>query len=359
MKILVTGAAGFIGSYVSRALIWRGDSVIGLDNFSDYYPRKCKEFNVDLVQMSCGQEPENNKKEDLNPVFEKISQYYPNKTSTNPGDFTFYEADIVDDKKMNEIFEKENFDAVIHLAAMAGVPYSIKNPQLYAKVNVDGTVNLLNACKQFGVKKFVFGSSSSVYGNREDKKVTEEDNVMKAVSPYGATKVAGEVICHAISEVYGINIVVDRIFGPIYGPLQRTYGMFMQRAINYVYNDKELEIYGRKGLDSAKDSTYIDDQVDGIIKCLDHSTKFDVFNIGTANPQTIREWMTLIEKHFGKPVKYKLIDADKGDVASSADISKAKKLLDYEPEMDLDEGVRRQVEVFKLMPEWYKTLSEV
>lgn len=359
MKILVTGAAGFIGSYVSRALIWRGDNVVGLDNFNDYYPRKCKEFNVDLISLSAQQDPKNNEKSVLTPVYEKISQYYPEKISSSIGSFSFYEADIVNDKSITEIFKKEKFDAVIHLAAMAGVPYSIKNPQLYAKVNVDGTVNLLNACKEFAVKKLVFGSSSSVYGNRDDKKVTEEDDVMKAVSPYGATKVAGEVICHAASEVYGIDIVVDRIFGPIYGPLQRTYGMFMQRAINYVYNDKELSIYGRKGLDSAKDSTYIADQVDGILKCLDYQTKFDVFNIGTSDPQKIRTWLEYIEKHFGKSAKYKLVEVDKGDVASSSDISKAKKLLKYEPKMKLDEGVRRQIEVFKLMPEWYKTLSEV
>jgi len=359
MKILVTGAAGFIGSYVARALIWRGDDVVGLDNFNDYYPRKCKEFNVDLVCLSAGLETKNNEKSIVAPVFEKLKEFYPEKISDKTGNFTFYEADIVDDKTINEIFEKEKVDAVIHLAAMAGVPYSLKNPQLYAKVNVDGTVNLLSACNQFGVKKFVFASSSSVYGNRDDKKVTEEDDVMKAVSPYGATKVAGEVICHAISSVYGIDIVVDRIFGPIYGPLQRTYGMFMQRAINFVNNDKELSIYGRKGLESAKDSTYIDDQVSGILKCLGYDTRFDVFNIGTSDPQTIGTWIKSIEKHFGKSVKYKLVEVDKGDVASSSDISKAKKLLGYEPKMKLDEGVRRQVEVFKLMPEWYKTLSEV
>jgi UDP-glucuronate 4-epimerase len=359
MKIIVTGAAGFIGSYVARALIWRGDDVVGLDNFNDYYPRKCKEFNVDLVSLSANQEPTNNKKEVLAPVYEKIQNYYPERLTEKIGKFTFYEADIVDDKAINEIFEKEKIDAVVHLAAMAGVPYSLKNPQLYARVNVDGTVNLLSACKQFDVKKFVFASSSSVYGNRDDKKVTEEDDVMKAVSPYGATKVAGEVICHAISAVYGIDIVVDRIFGPIYGPLQRTYGMFMQRAINFVNNDKELQIYGRKGLESAKDSTYIDDQVAGILKCLDYQTRFDVFNIGTSDPQTIGTWINSIEKHFGKKVKYSLVEVDKGDVASSSDISKAKRLLGYAPKMVLDEGVRRQVEVFKLMPEWYKTLSEV
>ncbi len=359
MKILVTGAAGFIGSYVARALIWRGDEVVGLDNFHGYYPRVCKEFNVDLIRMSAGKRPKNNPRKDVVNVYQKIKEYYSGKIKRKPGKFTFYEADIIDYNTMREIFKKEKFDAIVHLAAMAGVPLSVKNPKYYTKANVMGTVNLLDACREFGVKKFVFGSSSSVYGHREDKKVTEEDTVMRVVSPYGATKVAGEVLCHAASAVYGINVVVDRIFGPIYGPLQRTYGMFMQRAINYTHNDREISIYGKKGLRSAKDSTYIDDQVDGLIKCLDYDTKFDVFNIGTSNPQSIATWIKMIEKHFKKPVKYKIADVDKGDVASSADISKAKRILKYRPKMRLSEGVRRQIEVFKLMPGWYKTLSEV
>lgn len=359
MKVLVTGAAGFIGSYVSRALLWRGDNVVGLDNFHEYYPRKCKEFNVDLILMSAGRAPKNNPKKDLEKVYEKLVKYYPGQIKSKPGKFTFYEADIIDETAILQIFKKGKFDAVIHLAAMAGVPLSVKNPKYYTKVNVFGTINLLDACREFKVKKFVFGSSSSVYGHREDKKVSEEDTVMKAVSPYGATKVAGEVLCHAASAVYGIDVVIDRIFGPIYGPLQRTYGMFIQRAINFLHNQKEVSIWGRKGLESAKDSTYIDDQVDGIIKCLDYKTRFEVFNIGTSDPQSIKVWIKWIEKYFGMKMNYKIVEVDKGDVASSADISKAQKTLKYRPIMNLGEGIRRQIEVFKLMPEWYKTLSEV
>jgi UDP-glucuronate 4-epimerase len=248
---------------------------------------------------------------------------------------------------------------VIHLAAWAGVPRSIEKPAIYANVNVVGTVNLLEACRNYGVKKFIFGSSSSVYGDRSGATVKEEDDVLHAVSPYGATKVAGEVLCHAASVVYDINIIVNRIFGPIYGPLQRTYGMFMQRAINYAYNEKELSIYGSKGMETAKDSTYIDDQVDGFLRMLDFATKFEVFNIGTANPRPIKDWINLVEKELGMPVKYKLVEADKGDVASSANIDKAKKLLGYEPKVNLEEGIKRQIEIFKLMPEWYKKMEIV
>ena len=170
---------------------------------------------------------------------------------------------------------------------------------------------------------------------------------------------AGEVLCHSAAIVYGLPIIIDRIFGPIYGPLQRPHGMLMQRAINYTYNNKKVQIYGRKGMDSAKDSTYIDDQVNGLLLCLDHQAVFDIFNIGTSDPKSIRDWFNAVEKAMSKPVPYEIVDVDKGDVAASADIAKAKTVLGYKPEMTLEEGVRRQVEVFNLMPEWYKTLPNV
>lgn len=356
MKVLVTGGAGFIGSYVARALIRRGDDVVSLDNFNEYYPRKCKQFNVDLVSRLVGL-PIETSVEELQPVFDKMESYYS--ASEKKGFFKFYEADITDAEKMNEIFQDNKIDAVIHLAAWGGVPMSIQKPVIYANVNVVGTVNLLDACRNFGVKKFIFASSSSVYGHHDGKKVTEEDDVMHAVSPYGATKVSGEVLCHAASVVYDINVIVNRIFGPVYGPLQRMYGMFMQRAVNFAYNAKEFSIYGRKGLETAKDSTYIDDQVDGFLRILDHEIKFDVFNIGTSNPQPIKSWIENIEKSLGISLKYKMVEVDKGDVTSSADISKAEKILGYQPKMSLEEGVRRQVEIFKLMPEWYKKMEIV
>jgi len=359
MKVFVTGAAGFIGSYVSRALLWRGDDVVGFDNFNSYYQRECKEFNVDLINLASGRKPQFFPGNVVAPIYEKLESYYPDTISNKRGYFNFVEGDIVNHDFLEYLFEKEKFDAVIHLAAMAGVPLSTKDPRLYTSVNVDGTINILNVSKETGVRKVVFGSSSSVYGDRADKKVTEEDNVMRAVSPYGATKVAGEVLCHAASVVYGLPVVVDRIFGPIYGPLQRPYGMMMQRAINYTHNNRKVQIYGKRGLDSAKDSTYIDDQVKGLLMCLDFQTNFEVFNIGTSDPRSIRDWFDAIEKAYGKPVPYEIVDVDKGDVASSADISKARKVLGYDPKMDLYEAVKRQVEVFKMMPEWYQKLERV
>jgi UDP-glucuronate 4-epimerase len=358
MRVLITGGAGFIGSYVSRFLLRRGDDVVSCDNFNEYYMRECKQFNVDLVNILVNQ-PIQTPFSDIVPVFEKMETYYSHGASPKKGTFTFYEADITNATQVDDIIRDNAIDAIIHLGAWAGVPMSIENPITYTQVNVGGTVNLLDACRKFGVKKFVFGSSSSVYGNRDDKRVTEEDDVMHAVSPYGATKVAGEVLCHAASVVYGIDIAIDRIFGPIYGPLQRPYGMFMQRAINFAFNEKEIAIIGRNGLETAKDSTYIDDQVDGIVKMLDYNARFEVFNIGTSNPQPIRLWIDMIEKTLDMPVKYTVTRVDKGDVVSSANIDKAKKLLGYAPKMNIEEGVKRQVEIFKLMPEWYKKMEKV
>lgn len=359
MKVLVTGAAGFIGSYVSRALLWRGDDVVGIDNFSSYYPRNCKEFNVDVVNLASNRKTQFFPYKTVLPVYEKMKSYFNGNFAKTPGHFSFYEVDITNFDAMQDLFAKEKFDAVVHLAAWAGVPISTKNPRLYTTVNVDGTVNLLNLAKDNGVEKFLFGSSSSVYGDRDDKKVEETDNVTSAVSIYGATKVAGEVLCHSANAIFGLKCVVIRIFGPIYGPLQRPKGMFMQRALNFVHNEKTINIYGKNGLNTAKDSTYIDDEVDGIILALDSDFNFEVYNIGTSDPQSIQDWLDAIAKHYGRDVKLEIGDKDVADVVSSADISKAKKVLGYKPKMKLDEAVKRQVEVFKLMPEWYQTMTDV
>ena len=358
MKVLVTGGAGFIGSHLSRTLIWRGDDVVAIDNFNLYYPQKCKEFNVDLINLAAQQEPQFFANSELDSVYQKLASYHQNSSEQN-GSFVFKEGTITDQEFLKNLFEEHHFDAVIHLAAMAGVPASTKNPKLYTEVNVNGTVNLLELCQQKKVSKFVFGSSSSVYGNREDKKVTEDDKVSRAVSVYGATKVSGEVLCHAFHQIFGMNVVIARIFGPIYGPLQRPFGMFHQRMINHVHNNKDVSIYGRYGLDTAKDSTYIDDQVAGLLLCLDKDFQFEIFNIGTSDPLPIRTWIDSIEKAGHRKLGLTFVETDKADVVSSADISKAKTLLGYLPQVGMYEGVKRQVEIFNLMPEWYKEMENV
>lgn len=357
MKVLVTGAAGFIGSYMCRQLIWHGHDVIGIDNFNFYYPRNCKEFNVDLVNLSADRKTQYFSTNIVKPIYNKMEGF--SRIAKKQGTFGFYEADIVNYDFLEYIFTKEKFDKIIHFAAMAGVPFSTKNPRIYTSVNVDGTTNLINLSKEAVVKEILFASSSSVYGNREDRKVREDDSVLGAASIYGATKVAGEVLCHAAYQIFGIESNVIRIFGPIYGPLQRPYGMFMQRAINFTHNNKPVQIYGRKGLASAKDSTYVDDLVNGFMLAFDKPFGFEIFNIGTSDPRSIQDWINAIEKSMGKKVPIQIVDVDKADVASSADISKAEKLLGYKPKVTLEEGLSRQVEIFNMMPEWYKTMSDV
>lgn len=361
MAILITGAAGFIGSQLARTLIWQGQDVIGIDNFNDYYSRTCKNFNVDLTRLSAKQETLETKDPEIYTVLKKIQEFksLDNKESEILGNFHFYETDICDNDKLEELFKKHKITAIIHLAAWAGVPLSTEKPRTYTKVNVNGTTNLLKLASDNGTAKFLFASSSSVYGHRKQEKVKETDDITKTESVYGATKVAGEVLCHAFYKSRGLKSAVIRIFGPIYGPLQRPYGMLHQRAINFTHNNKTLEIYGRNGLDTAKDATYIDDEIQGIIQILNSDFDFEVYNIGTANPLTIRHWINCIEQTFNKKLNLKIIDADVADVTSSADITKARTQLAYEPKISMLEGVRRQVEVFKLMPKWYQEMDDV
>ena len=356
MKILVTGGAGFIGSFLARQLLWRGDDVVIIDNFDEYYPKKCKEFNLDLIKLSINQNPQFFSLTEIIPVAKQLFSYYPEYKKEKKGSFSFIKYDICDEKRLKEIFSNNQFDAIIHLAAMAGVPFSAQKPQLYTTVNVGGTVNLLNLAIQNNVKKFIFASSSSAYGNREDGKVTEDEVVMPH-SIYGATKVAGEKMCYAYFKSFGINISIVRIFGPIYGPLQRPYGMLAQRAINYSYNEKILSIYGRNGLETAKDNTYIDDEVKGIILCLDNCNEFEIFNIGTSQPISIKNLIDTISMFSSKKVNFKIVDSKNSDVMAIADITKAKNKLNYTPDINFQEGIKRQIEIFSLMPNWYKTID--
>lgn len=356
MKILVTGAAGFIGSYLTRELIRRGDDVIGIDNFNEYYPKECKDFNLDLIYLETQKPTKTYEKGIVEPIYNKLLEFNNLKPLEKTGEFSFKEIDIIDKNAIDALFENEKFDAVIHLAAMAGVPYSLKKPTLYSDVNVTGTVNLLEASAQNNVRKFVFGSSSSVYGGRTDVPFREEDDVSKPISAYAATKRMGELICYTYHHLYDLPIAVVRIFGPIYGPLQRFYGMAAQRFIKQVHQGKPMTIYGDGEM--ARDSTYIDDEVDGIIRSLDTKMKYEIINIGTGSPVTVNELAQFIIKYYGKGEKIHL-DKPKTEVPITyADISKAKSMLKYKPKVNFEEGIKRQVEVFKMMPGWYQDMKE-
>ena len=280
------------------------------------------------------------------------------KEKVERGTFSFHEGDITNAGFIETVFSLHQFDAIIHLAAMAGVPYSAKMPLLYTAVNIEGTALLLEAAKRHRVTKFLFGSSSSVYGNRDNEYVEEED-ALTPVSIYGASKVAAEALCRAYALTFGIQTVVIRIFGPIYGPLQRPHGMVQQRLINYAFNGKEFQVYGRYGLATAKDATYIDDEVDGFLKALEFPGPFEVFNIGTAHPHPLSTWIQIVEEVSGKKIAVRVVDKDETDVIANANIGKAARLLRYAPRFNPREGIRRQIEVFKAMPKWYQEMKEV
>lgn len=312
MIVLVTGGAGFIGSHLCDALLARGDEVICIDSFNDYYDSKIKENNI--------------------------------KHNVNNKNFKLFKIDILDSAGMESVFESEKPDKVVHLAARAGVRPSLNNPLFYEKVNIRGTLNLLELAKEFNVKNFIFGSSSSVYGNRKASPFSEGDNVDFPVSPYAATKKAGELLCYTYHHLYGINVSCLRFF-TVYGPRGRP-DMAPLKFTKLIDSGEEVEIYGDGT--SQRDYTYVGDIVEGILSALDANSGYEIFNLGSSDPVELNYFISLIEKALGKEARRKYVEKQQGDVGVTfADISKAKKLLSYDPKIGVEEGVRKLVE-------WYK-----
>jgi UDP-glucuronate 4-epimerase len=354
--VLVTGAAGFIGSYISRKLLEQGYDVIGIDNFHEYYARKAKEFNLDLVRMWCGDDLEYIEEGEILPVFEKFCSYYDFDEKKKTGSFVFYEGDIRDRKLLKKIFDNHKIDKVMHLAAMAGVDLSVQERHLYTDVNVLGTVAILDECVENEVEKFIFGSSSSVYGSRNEIPFRESDDVNKPYSPYAATKRMSEIMNFTYFELYGLSIINARIFGPIYGPLQRPYRMINQRFINRAYHGEKLPIYG-DGKEGGRDTTYIDDEVEGLMKCLESDIGFETINIGSGKVVTPIEVAESVIKMLGKG-EVEFLDRPKSEAPITyADTKKAKDLLDFSANWSFEKGLERQIEIFLLMPDWYKDMN--
>ncbi len=307
-KILVTGGAGFIGSHLLEALLQRGFVVAALDNFDDFYPASVKRAN--LAEVSCH------------------------------GKFRFHHADIRDPAKLREIFEVEKPGAVIHLAARAGVRPSIEQPELYTSVNVCGTVNLLSAARDFGVTKFVFISSSSVYGATARVPFVEDQNDLKPLSPYAATKLAGELMCYTYSHLFGLPVICLRLF-TVYGPRQRP-DLAIRKFVTLIEAGRPIPLFGDGS--TSRDYTFVDDIVQGILAALEYQTKFDVFNLGNCRPVKLMELVREIEKALGKRADIEWLPPQQGDVPITwADISKARQLLGYEPRVTLPAGIERFV----------------
>ena len=314
---LVTGGAGFIGSTLCKRLLKGNNKVIVIDNFCDYYDPKLKEENI--------KEIESNK------------------------NFKLYKEDIRNREILKKIFDENNIDCVIHLAAMAGVRSSIENPILYQEVNTIGTQNILEGMKNHNVKQLVFASSSSVYGNCTEMPLKETMSVDFAISPYAATKKAGEVMIHVYHKLYNMNAILLRFF-TVYGPKQRP-DLAINKFTKLILEDKEITMYGDGN--TFRDYTYIDDIVDGIMKSIDYVQKnnevYEIINLGSSNPIKLKEMIEIIGKELKKRPKIKQIEMQQGDVDGTyADISKAKEILGYEPKTKFEDGIRKFIESIKI-----------
>lgn len=310
-KILLTGTAGFIGWKTAEKLFEKGFEVVGIDNINDNYDVRLKEW--------------------------RLNQLLPYKN------FTFYKIDIENREALKELFENHKFDAVINLAARAGVRYSMVNPYIYYTTNVIGTLNLLELCKDYNVPKFVLASTSSLYAG-QPMPFREDLPVNQPISPYAASKKAAEVLTYTYHYLYGIDVTVVRYF-TVYGPAGRP-DMSIFRFIKWIMENKPVQIYG-DGTQS-RDFTYVDDIAEGTIKALKF-VGYEVINLGGGKmPVSLNKIIQLIEEFLNKKIKLEYGDFFKVDLkASWADISKAKKLLDWEPTVSIEMGIKNTVEWFQ------------
>lgn len=307
MKVLITGAAGFIGSSLAERLVKEGFEVVGIDCFTDYYPRSLKENNLEWLNQQKN--------------------------------FTFYESDLLT-CNLDQLVKPSPSLIIFHLAAQAGVRASWGSDfEIYTRNNIQVTQRLLEWAKQKNIKKFVYASSSSVYGDCEELPEKEE-SILKPISPYGVTKLAGENLCYLYWKNYGIPTVSLRFF-TVYGPRQRP-DMAFNKFINSVINDEEIEIYGDGN--QTRDFTYIGDIVEGNLLALD-SPNGEVFNIGGGKRITVNRVIEILEKLINKKAKVKYIERQKGDVKDTfASITKVRNVLNYIPKMDFASGLQKEIE---------------
>ena len=316
MKILVTGAAGFIGSYLVKALLKEGHEVVGIDNLNDYYYVRLKEARLDMI----GNHPS----------------------------FSFLKMDIVDRDGINRLFEKENFDVVCNLAAQAGVRYSIENPAAYVDSNLVGFFNVLEACRQYKPKHFVYASSSSVYGMNDKVPYAETDQVDTPVSLYAATKKADELMCHAYSKLYCLPTTGIRFF-TVYGPWGRP-DMAPMKFMKAVLENTPIKVFNHGNL--FRDFTYIDDIIAGVMNIIKAPSTEDIpyriYNIGNSSPVPLMDFIATIEMVTGKEAIKEMEDMQPGDVYKTyADTSRLEQDFGYRTKTDIYTGITK-------LYEWYR-----
>lgn len=305
--ILVTGAAGFIGSHIVERLLGQGRAVLGLDSFHDYYPAGIKHANLTAAAAS-----------------ER---------------FTLVTGDIRDRRTVDEVLGR-GVEAVIHMAGLAGVRPSVEAPVPYMDVNVSGTALLMERAGHHGVKRFLLASSSSVYGNSAHTPFTEDDPAVEPVSPYGASKRAAELAAHAIGRLNGVSVTALRLF-TVYGPRQRP-EMAIHRFVRMIHAGEPIPVFGDGSM--ARDYTFVEDIVDGIVRALAPREPVDVLNLGGAHPVRLSELIEKVSRACGRPVRIDRRPEQPGDVrATSADISRAARAIGFAPRVGLDEGLERFV----------------
>ena len=310
MNILITGGAGFIGSTLCDKMLKEDNEVIVIDNFNDYYSPKLKENNI--------------------------------KHNLNNKNYKLYRGDICDKSLLAKIFEENKIDVVVHIAASAGVRPSIDKPLDYVKNNIEGTVNILEVMKENKVKKIVFASSSSIYGNCKEEIFSEDLKVTEPISPYAATKGACEQFLYTYSKLYNIQVVSLRFF-TVFGPRQRP-DLAIRKFIDLIKENKPIPVYGDGT--TIRDYTYVDDIVDGIISAIDYNdTQYEIINLGGGAPVSLNQMIETIEKVLNKKAKIERLPMQMGDVdKTAASITKAKKLLNYNPKTSFERGIIKFIE---------------
>jgi UDP-glucuronate 4-epimerase len=331
MKVLVTGAAGFIGSALSHALLDRGDQVVGVDNLNNYYDVRLKEARLDRLRPKAG--------------------------------FTFARLDIAERKGMADLFSASGFDAVVHLAAQAGVRYSIENPAAYIDANLVGFLHVLEGCRHSRVGHLVFASSSSVYGANTHLPFSEHDNVDHPISLYAATKKANELMAHSYASLYGMSCTGLRFF-TVYGPWGRP-DMALFKFTEGILAGRAIPVFNRG--DMVRDFTYVDDIVEGVIRTVDRPAQpaagwsgehpdsatsyapWRIFNIGNNRPVKLMRYIEVLEECLGRKARLELLPMQAGDVpATFADVSELERAVGYKPQTPIEVGVRQ-------FAEWYQS----
>lgn len=318
--ILVTGGAGFIGSHLSERLLKEGNKVLVIDNFNNYYDPEIKRENIEEVKKTC--------------IDNNISLE----------NYKIFEGDIRDNEFLKTVFSNK-IDSIMHLAAMAGVRPSIQDPSLYYDVNITGTVNLLEKCRENNIKQFVFASSSSVYGNNPKVPFVEIDRVDNPISPYAATKKSGELLCYTYHHLFDMNIACLRFF-TVYGPRQRP-DLAINKFTSLILEDKEIPFYGDGT--TSRDYTFVEDIVTGIVASINYiNTKdkiFEVLNIGGDKTVSLIEMVETIEEVLGKKARLNRLPMQPGDVnRTCADITYSKKTIDYNPKTTFKEGIEKFIQ---------------